>query len=69
MDKGARTVARILIVALLLGVVVLAANAKYRRTLLSVWKGEPERSPIWLSNEDYYPEVKLHAEDADAKPE
>jgi len=69
MDKGARTVARILIVALLLGVVVLAANAKYRRTLLSVWKGEPERSPIWLSNEAYYPEVGLHIEKTDAESE
>lgn len=59
MEKGALALARILLVALLLGAIVVLAVPDYRGTLQALWIGEPESSPIWLSNQSYYPEVTL----------
>jgi len=56
-DKGALAIARILIVALVLGVAVILWHPGYRKTLQAVFQGNLTASPIWVSNEKYYPSV------------
>ena len=59
MEKGAVALARILLIALLAGAIIVLAVPDYRATLQALWNGDPESSPIWLSNQKYYPEVTL----------
>lgn len=59
MDKGAVAVARILLLSLLLGGAVIMTHPGYRAAFLAVFRGKPETSPIWLSNENYYPAVRF----------
>lgn len=66
MEKGAWALARILLAALLMGALVLALNPDYRETLGALRRGDATSSPIWLSNQSYYPEVTLQEPQADA---
>lgn len=69
MDRGEKAIRRVLFLALVFGVGVLLLHPVYRHALISVIRGEPDRSPIWISNSSYYPEVKLYTEDTDVEPE
>lgn len=63
MDKGAKAIARILVVAVLLGVVVALTHPDYRATVLAIARHHPALSPLWISNRDYYPAVQLPPDD------
>ncbi len=69
MEKGAQALAKILLVALVVGLVVLALHPDYRATLRALMRGAPAESPIWLSNQNYYPEVtaSVAGEDNDSE--
>lgn len=64
MDKGALAIARMLIVALVLGAAVILSHPAYRKTFLDIMRGAPMSSPIWISNERYYSAVDFRAEPA-----
>jgi hypothetical protein len=55
MDRGAKTIAGILVFALALGLVVTFAHPAYRRTAAAMFSGAAESSPLWISNRHYYP--------------
>lgn len=59
MDKGALAVARILIAGIVLGFLVMIFYPAYRKTAQAIFRGQPETSPIWLTNERYYPAVRF----------
>lgn len=58
MDKGALAVARILLLSLVLGGAVILTHPGYRAAFMAVLRGKPESSPVWMSNENYYPAVR-----------
>jgi len=62
MEKGAKALAILLLLAFALGVVILLVNPDYRQAAIAVWKGEPDKSPIWISNIEFYPDVTLKTE-------
>ena len=62
MEKGAKALAILLILALTLGAVLLLVNPDYRQAAIAQWKGEPDKSPIWISNLEFYPDVTLKTE-------
>ena len=64
MEQGAAKLAKILAFALLLGVAVTAFNPAYRQAFLAIVRGQPEESPIWKSNRDYYPDIVLPGQPA-----
>ena len=66
MEQGAAKLAKILAFALLLGVVVTALNPSYRQAFLAIVRGQPEESPIWKSNAEYYPDIALYGPAAPA---
>ena len=55
MDRGAKTIAAILVFALALGLIVTLAHPAYRRTAAALLSGDAESSPLWISNRHYYP--------------
>lgn len=57
MERGVKTLVRILAGALLLGAVVVALHPDFRATFQAMMRGTPDEAPIWQSNEDYYSEV------------
>ena len=59
MDQGAAQIAKLLLVAILLGVSVTAFNPSYRQAFLALARGEPQENPIWQSNLEYYPAIVL----------
>lgn len=59
MDKGALMVARILVAGLVMGLLVVIFYPAYRKTAQAIFQGQPESSPIWLTNEKYYPSVRF----------
>ena len=59
MEQGAAKLAKILAFALLLGIAVTAFNPAYRQAFLAIARGQPEESPIWKSNLEYYPDIVL----------
>ena len=62
MEKGAKALAILLILAFALGVVIILVNPDYRQAAIAQWKGEPDKSPIWISNLEFYPDVTLKTE-------
>ena len=62
MEKGAKALAILLILAFALGLVIILVNPDYRQAAIAQWKGEPEKSPIWISNLEFYPDVTLKTE-------
>lgn len=66
MEQGAAKLAKILAFALLLGVAVTAFNPAYRQAFLAIARGQPEESPIWKSNAEYYPDITLTGQPAAA---
>ncbi|MBP7828744.1 MAG: hypothetical protein KA248_02375 [Kiritimatiellae bacterium] len=68
MEKGAKAMVMMLLVAFLLGIAVIALNQDYRELFNMVRKGTPGDTAIWRSNEAFYPVVKATVEEAsDAK--
>lgn len=59
MEQGAKNLLRILLVALLIGVAVIAIKPAYRQALAALIHGTPAESPIWQSNATYYPDIAL----------
>lgn len=64
MEQGAAKLAKILAFALLLGIAVTAFNPAYRQAFLAIARGQPQESPIWKSNLDYYPDITLPGQPA-----
>lgn len=58
MEKGAKTLLWILALALGLGLAMLVLHPAYREAVRCMARGEPEQSPVWLSNESYYPGIQ-----------
>jgi len=57
MDKVGKTIAIMLIAAFAVGIVVILVRPTYRQTAVDIIKGESTNSPIWRSNEGYYPDL------------
>ena len=57
MDRGVKTLLRILAAAAILGLLVIAGHPAYRGTASAMWRGRIAASPIWHSNRNYYPQV------------
>jgi hypothetical protein len=57
MEKGAQALARMLMIAFLMGLIILFVHPDYRKTLQAIQRGQPELAPLWLSNQSYYSEV------------
>jgi hypothetical protein len=62
MERGAQVLARMLLIAAILGLAMLLAHPDYRAAAAALARGRPETSPIWLSNQSYYTEVTLNDE-------
>ena len=58
MEKGAKTLLWILALSLGVGLAMLVLHADYREAARAMAKGTPDQSPIWLSNESYYPGIQ-----------
>ena len=54
MEEGAKALARIILLSLVLGALVVALHPGYRATARAIWQGQVESSPIWISNGAYY---------------
>lgn len=59
MEQGAKSLLRILVIALLIGAGVIAVKPAYRQALMALVHGQPLESPIWKSNEAYYPDITM----------
>jgi hypothetical protein len=57
MEKAAKVMARMLLIACLLGVGVIIFHPDYRQLFHQVRKGIPSECSIWQSNLEYYPAV------------
>jgi len=57
MERGVKALLRILLAALLLGLLVIAVHPAYRATAQALWRGDLSASPIAESNHAYYPDV------------
>ena len=68
MEQGAAKLAKILAFALLLGIAVTAFHPAYRNAFLAIARGQPQESPIWKSNAEYYPDIVLYGQTAPATP-
>lgn len=68
MERGAKALSIMLLLALALGALIIAVNPMYRQAAIAMWKGEPEKSPIWISNLEYYPDVTLVGRPAPTEP-
>ncbi len=69
MEKGAKTIAILLLVSLALGLAVLLLNPDYRETAKAIFRGQADQSPLWQSNREYYTEVKPPIESTPHDPE
>lgn len=58
-ESGARTLVKVLLSALLVGILVVIFHPAYRGAMASLWRRTPEDSPVWQANEAYYPEVNF----------
>ncbi|MDR0993154.1 MAG: hypothetical protein LBN38_01090 [Verrucomicrobiota bacterium] len=65
MEKGSKALLQILCIAFLLGTLVIGFNSSYREAFLALWHGTPADSPLWKSNQEYYPDVTLPVAPAD----
>jgi hypothetical protein len=65
MEKGAQALARMLLIAFLMGLVIVFAHPDYRKTLQAIQRGQPELAPLWLSNQSYYSEVRATADESE----
>lgn len=68
MEKGAKTILLLLAVSAALGLVVIAANPDYRKTLSAWLSGKPQESPIWKSNEAYYDAIDIDGGPSEGAP-
>ena len=68
MEQGAKNLLRILLVALLIGVAVIAIKPAYRQALAALIHSTPAESPIWQSNAAYYPDIALPGSAPSAAP-
>ncbi len=59
MEQGAAKIAKMLAFAILLGIAITAFNPHYRQAFLAIARGQPQESPIWKSNLEYYPDIIL----------
>lgn len=69
MERGVTALVRILIVAVLLGLLVIIFHPAYRGTARAMLRSRVEESPIWKSNADYYREVSYDDGGAYEDPE
>lgn len=69
MEKGAKALAYLLSGALALGLLVVLVHPDYRRTAVSLFRGEPMASPLWRSNQNYYDGVLLQSAEEDSPAE
>jgi hypothetical protein len=69
MDKGAKAVAAILLAALAIGLLVVILHPDFREAARCLWRGRPHESPIWQSNERYYPGLTLPGAPSPHAPE
>lgn len=59
MEQGARALAKMIVIALVAGLLVIALNSAYRQALICQIKGTPADSPIWKSNLEYYSDIGI----------
>lgn len=59
MEQGAAKIAKMLAFAVLMGIAITAFNPHYRQAFLAIAQGQPQESPIWKSNLEYYPDIVL----------
>lgn len=57
MDKGSSAFLYMIIFSLLLGAAVVFFHPQYNGTMRALGSGEPEKSPIWKSNQGFYKDV------------
>lgn len=69
MERGAQALVKIMLASLVLGLLVLYFHPEYRDALRALRAGQPEASPIWLTNARYYTEVTVKAEPSDVQPD
>lgn len=69
MERGAQALVKMMLASLLLGLVVLFVHPDYRAAFAALRTGEPEKSPVWKTNEGYYAEVGVTTEASDVQPE
>lgn len=62
MERGAKALIKILLAAMLFGVVVMAFHPAYRSAFLALWRGQPGMSAVWQSNAAYYTEIGVREE-------
>ncbi len=62
MERGAKQLVKIMAIAMLFGLAVMALRPEYRAAAAALWKGKGEGSPIWKSNAAYYPGILWKAE-------
>jgi len=65
MEQGAKSLLIILCVALVMGAGVIAIKPSYRAAFAAIVRGEPQASPIWESNQAYYPDIQLETAGTD----
>lgn len=64
MESGSRALIWLLAGALVAGAATVVFHPVYRRTAAAWARGEPERSPIWLSNA-----ARIRDRDPDEEPD
>lgn len=69
MERGAQALVKMMLASLVLGLLVLIFHPDYRAALAAIHRGEPEKSPVWQTNERYYTEISVSAERTDDQPE
>jgi hypothetical protein len=62
MERGAKALIKILMAAMLFGVVVIVFHPAYRAAFMALWRGEVAASPVWQSNAAYYTEIGARGE-------
>lgn len=73
MERGAQALVKMMLASLVLGLLVLIFHPDYRQAFRALYRGQPDQSPVWQSNERYYTEItvsgKPPAEQPDDQPE
>lgn len=57
MDSLGKTIAQILIVSLIAGVIIVLCHPMYRGTARAMFHGAVTNTPIWRSNAEYCPTI------------
>lgn len=57
MERGAQTLIKVILAAVLIGVLVIVFNDDYRAAFHALRAGRSAESPIWQGNRDYYPGI------------